>query len=301
MARSISFEDLATVVFVWVDDWYQAYGVQRIRGQVGAKPAFSDSEVITLLLLMDFLPFPGETQFLAFLRANFLPLFPRLLSQSQFHRRAQRLTPLVEARRQHWVYPLGATQAGLYLLDTKPLPLLGYKRRKDRSDFAATADYGVCVSRHMKYFGYKLVMLCTREGTPVTYDLVAASTDERVAADQVLDRLWQAQVIGDKGFIGEDWQRLYRETRGLQFLTPYRVNQRQTRPPGFNAWLNGVRARIESAFHEVQNTGRHLEQLLCKTVRGLVTHVTAKMTSHTLKLLLRRETGIDVQTFTVAI
>lgn len=300
MAQSIAFEDLATVVFVWVDDGYQAYGVPRMRGKAGAKPAFSDSEVITLLLLMDFLPFPGETQFLAFLRANFRPLFPHLLSQSQFNRRAQGVTPLVEALRQHWAHQLGATQARLYLVDTKPLPVIGYKRRKNRSDFAATAAYGVCVSRHLKYFGYKLVLLCTLEGTPVLYDLVAASTDERVAAAQVLDHLWHVQVIGDKGFIGEDWQRLYQETRGLQCLTPYRVNQRQTRPPGFNAWLNGVRARIESAFNEVQNTGRHLEHLLCKTVRGLVTHVTAKMTSHTLKLLLRRKAGIDVQTFAVA-
>ncbi len=120
----------------------------------------------------------------------------------------------------------------------------------------------------MKYFGYKWVLRCTSEGTPVIYDLGAASTDERGTADQVLDRLWQVQVIGDKGFIGENGQQRYRETRGLPFLPPCRVNPRQTRPPGFNTWLNGLRARIESAFHEVQNTGRHREQLRCQTVRG---------------------------------
>ena len=61
--------------------------------------------------------------------------------------------PRVEALRRHWAEALGATRASLYLLDTKPLPVVGYKRRKDRSDFAATADYGVCASRHLKYFG----------------------------------------------------------------------------------------------------------------------------------------------------
>ena len=44
-----------------------------------------------------------------------------------------------------------------------------------------------------------------------------------------------------------------------------------------------------------------LEHLPCKTVRGLITHVAAKMASHALKLLLRRQTGIDVRTFTVAV
>lgn len=53
------------------------------------------------------------------------------------------------------------TRASPYLLDTKPLPVAGYTRHKDRSDFAATVDYGVCVSRNLKYFGYKRVLLCT--------------------------------------------------------------------------------------------------------------------------------------------
>ena len=301
MARSIAFEDLATVVYVWVDDWYQAHGIGWRQGQAGAKPLFSDSEVITLLLLMDFLPFPGETQFLGFVRANYRSLFPRLLSQSQFNRRARRLWPWVEALRRHWADALGATRASLYLLDTKPLPVVGYKRSKGRSDFAATADYGVCASRNLKYFGYKLVLLCTPAGVPAAYELVPASTDERVAGEHVLDWVWQARILGDKGFLGADWQQGYRDTRGLDILTPCRTNQRTTRPVSFQRWLNRLRERIEGAFHEVQNTGRHLEHLPCKTVRGLSTHVAAKMTSHALKLLLRREAGIDVQTFAVTV
>ena len=80
-----------------------------------------------------------------------------------------------------------------------------------------------------------------------------------------------------------------------------RANQHTTRPPGFEPWLNRLRERIEGAFHEVQNTGRHREHLTCRTRRGLRTHVAAKMTSHALRLLLRRQARIDVQTFTVAV
>jgi hypothetical protein len=61
-----------------------------------------------------------------------------------------------------------------------------------------------------------------------------------------------------------------------------------------------VRERIEGAFNELQNTGRNLERLLTKTVSGLTTRVIAKVASHTLKLLLRRRFGIEVQTFQVA-
>ncbi len=137
-------------------------------------------------------------------------------------------------------------------------------------------------------------------GAPAAYELVPASTDERVAGEQVLDWVWQARILGDKGFIGADWQQGYRETRGLDILTPARTHQRTNRSVGFPQWLHRLRERIEGAFHEVRNTGRYLEHRPCKTVRGLITHVASKMTSHALKLLLRRQAGIDVRTFTVA-
>jgi hypothetical protein len=92
---NITITDLLTTIFVLVDDWYQAQGVRLLKGKPGAKPEFSDSEVITLLLAMDFIPFPSETQFLGFIRANYLALFPRLIDQSQFNRRARALRLLL--------------------------------------------------------------------------------------------------------------------------------------------------------------------------------------------------------------
>ena len=67
---SITGIDLLTIIFVLVDDWYQAQGVLYLKVKHGAKPEFNDSEVITLLLAMDFITFPSETQFLAYILAN---------------------------------------------------------------------------------------------------------------------------------------------------------------------------------------------------------------------------------------
>ena len=68
-----------------IDDWYQAHGQQYLQGKGGAKPIFTDSEVISLLLAQDYIPFPSETQFIGFMRANYLDLFPKLIDQSQFN------------------------------------------------------------------------------------------------------------------------------------------------------------------------------------------------------------------------
>lgn len=80
-------------------------------------------------------------------------------------------------------------------------------------------------------------------------------------------------------------------------MTIYRCNQHQQASSTLKRLISQVRQRIEGVFHEIQNTGRNPERLLNKTVNGFTTHMAAKITSHTLRLLLRRQFGIDVQTF----
>jgi len=96
---SIDMETILTIIFVRVDDWYQETGQKMLQGKVGRKPEFTDSEVITLMIAEDYIPYPAETQYLGYIRANHGDLFPKLLDQSQFNRRARGLRHLVEVMR----------------------------------------------------------------------------------------------------------------------------------------------------------------------------------------------------------
>lgn len=69
-------------------------------GKTGRNPVFSDSQVMTLLLAAEYLPFASESRFLSYIRANHSDLFPNLLSQSQFNRRARSLRLLMEEMRE---------------------------------------------------------------------------------------------------------------------------------------------------------------------------------------------------------
>ena len=105
--NSIDFETLIVIIFVLVDDWYQLEG-KAFRGKVpGAKAIMSDSEILKLALMIDYLPFPGETQFIGFIRANYGSWFPNLLDRSQFNRRLRKLEPMLELLRRKWVQLLG--------------------------------------------------------------------------------------------------------------------------------------------------------------------------------------------------
>jgi hypothetical protein len=297
---SITITDLLTTIFVLVDDWYQECGKALLHGKVGSKPEFTDSEVITLVLAMDFIPFPSETQFLGFIRGNYLSLFPKLLDQSQFNRRARHLRLLVEQLRRSWLSELGITQQKCFLLDTKPVPVVGVKRFNRHSDFAGSASYGRCASRSLTYFGYKLVAVSTLDGLPVVYDLVAAHTDEREAAEVVLGALQGCDILADKGFVGKFWQEFIYEQTGNRIWTTKRNNQYVQNPPELDRWLKSARQRIEGVFHELTDTGRNLEKMLAKTVLGLATRVIAKVTSHALRHLLFMKFGFKVLSFEIA-
>jgi Transposase DDE domain len=294
---SISITELLTIIFVLVDDWYQVHGWKLLNGKVGKKPVFKDSEVISLVLAHDFIPYPAETQYVEFIRANYLALFPKLVDQSQFNRRARALRLLVEQLRRFWIVQKGWHLQSCYLMDTKPIPVVGYKRHKNHSEFAGNANYGRCASRNLNYFGYKLVALSTLSGIPVAYELVPANLDERLAAEAVIDHLASCDIFADKGFLGHEWQTsIFDQTDNL-IWTPKRKNQYVQNSKALDRWLSSVRERIEGVFHEVQNTGCNLERLLAKTVLGLCTRIIAKMTSHLLRRLLLLDFGINVQTF----
>lgn len=297
---SIDMNTLFTTLYVLVDDWYQAHGQVLLAGKAGAKPKFSDSELLTLLLAHDFVPYPGETQYVAYIRANYLAMFPKLVDQSQFNRRGRALQYVVEALRQAWVSQLGGYCCDRLLLDTKPVPVLGYKRSKSHSEFAGRADYGRCAARHLHYFGFKLVLLSTCDGLPVLYDLVPANMDERLAAESVLYRVADCDILADKGFLGTDWQVAIAEETGNCVFTPKRVNQAQQNAPALDRALSALRERIEGVFHQLQNTGRNLERLLTKTLFGLTARITLKVTCLVLKCLLARDFGFDLQSFSIS-
>lgn len=295
--NSIPISEIMLTIFVLVDDWYQEHASGFRESRPGQKPEFSDSEVMTVMLAMDFIPFPSERQYLAYIRANHIALFPKLLEQSQFNRRARTIAHLLEEFRQNWLVRLGVTLTCIGLLDTKPIPVVGYRRSKKRSDFQGSATYGYCASKKMYYFGYKLVAITTLEGIPLIYDLVPANTDERQAADELLDRLSGFDLIADKGFLGQAWQAEIQQRTGNAIWTPKRKNQSQHQSQEFEHWINRLRLCIEGLFNEIQNVGKNLERLLAKTVLGLCSRIVAKMTSHLLKYILRYNFGIDVLTF----
>ena len=60
---SIDNGSLLTTIFVNVDDWYQKQVKNKTLLKPSVKPSMSDSEILTLALVMDYLPFLEKRNF----------------------------------------------------------------------------------------------------------------------------------------------------------------------------------------------------------------------------------------------
>lgn len=283
-------ETFLTTLYTIVDDWYQQNAPKLLAGKAGTKPQFSDSEVITLSVAQHWLGVPDEREFLRVIRNNFLPLFPRLVVQSQFNRRARNLCWLINALRRHLIAQMGLSHAPCLLVDGTPVQVRHWRRFGKGHLLWPEAALGYCAAKKQTYYGFRLLALTTPDGIIVDWNLFAANADEREGAQELLDGCRHLCVLGDKGFLDQKRQAFLREEQDVLLLTPKRKNQLQQNPHGWDALMNRTRRVIETTFAQAKDTFG-LEKPGARSVWGMLSRVIAKITGLTLAARYNREQG----------
>ena len=170
-------------------------------------------------------------------------LFPRLLAQSQYNTRLRQIAPLMEAAL-HW------------LADATPVPCGTSAVTAKRSDLFGHAGYGYCPSHSRWYWGAKLLIICTCDGTVTGFSLANPKLHgERDQARQTLERQPANRpapgtaVVTDKGLSGQGTEEFFAGDRlGLTLIRPARKDEKQPRP--FPNWL---RQRVEAVIWTLKN------------------------------------------------
>ena len=279
-----------TAWYTIVDDWYQAHAPTRLAGKVGDQPEFADSEVLTLSLAQHWLGYHSERKFLRFVRQNYLPLFPRLLDQSQFNRRARSLCWLLHAFRRWLAEQAGALTAGIYLLDGTPVKVRHWRRYGPRSLRFPKAAVGYCAAKKETFYGYKLVLLITSDGRLLDFELLPAHADERTALDELLPQYRDFTLFADKGFLDQERQAQLLARYGHRLYTPKRVNQKEQNPKEWDRHCARVRQRVETAIDQAKDFFG-LEEPGALTFWGLCSRLIAKLTGLTLAAWVNRQHG----------
>jgi hypothetical protein len=144
----------------------------------------------------------------------------------------------------------------LRLMDATPVPCGASAVTARRSGLYGWAGYGYCPSHSRWYWGAKLLIICTCDGTVTGFGLANPKLyGEREQArqtlqDQPVNRpVPGTAIVTDKGLAGEDFEDfLASDDLGLALIRPARKDE--TGPRYFPNWL---RQRVEAVIWTLKN------------------------------------------------
>jgi hypothetical protein len=219
------------------------------RSGPGRPPQVTDAELVCLAVAQVLLRFDDERHWLRAAASRVGHLFPRLLRQPEYNQRLKTTAALMEAALRWLADQTPATAEMLRLMDATPVPCGQSAITAKRSDLFGWAGYGYCPSHSRWYWGSKLLLICTCDGTVTGFALANPKLfGEREQARQTLERQPANRpapgtaIVTDKGLSGEGTEAfLARPDLGLTLIRPARKDE--TAPRYFPSWL---RQRVEA-------------------------------------------------------
>jgi hypothetical protein len=282
------FTELCTYIYVLVDELYQRVAVPYDQ-RPGPRSAFSDSELITLTLAAELLGLDAETRFLAYVRRNHLALFPLLPERSRYNRRRRQLIEVTNRIRgglmERLWRVLEAEGRDLAVIDSVPVPVVGYHHAAGEHRWWGEADFGRVPSKKQRIYGFKLHLLISHSGLLLDFALAPANHNDGTLTAQLLADKAGLTVLGDKGYINGPLQARLATAHDLALLTPQRRNQLVQLPEALTKAINHFRQIIETVNSQLVGQF-NLQRNRAKSLSGLCARVQAKLAAHTLGLYL---------------
>jgi len=231
-----------------------ARGLTR-RGP-GGRPEVTDAELVCLAVAQVLLRFDDERHWLRSAPGLIGHLFPRLLRQSEYNTRLKAAALLMETALRWLADATPATAELLRLMDATPVPCGTSAVTARRSDLYGWAGYGYCPSHSRWYWGAKLLIMCTCDGTVTGFGLANPKLfGERQQARQMLEHQPANRpapgtaVVTDKGLSGEETEEYFASDElGLTLIRPARKDEKE--PRYFPNWL---RQRVEAIIWTLKN------------------------------------------------
>ena len=217
------------------------------RGGPGRPPEVSDAELVCLAIAQVLLRYDKERHWLRAAPARAGHLFPRMLSQSEYNERLKAASALMEAALRWLAGQAPGTAEQLRLMDGTPVPCGQPVVTARRSNLFGYAGYGYCASHSRFYWGAKLMLIVTCDGTVTAFGLASPKlagereeTWQMLAAQPANRPRPGTAIVADKGFSGDDFEELLAGL-GLDLVRPARKDEKT--PRYFPNWL---RQRVEA-------------------------------------------------------
>jgi Transposase DDE domain len=246
----------------------------------------TDAEVVTLCVAQVMMGIPSDRRFLRAARRQLGHLFPYLPSQSGLHKRRARLAGTIE-----WLVGVFAAECpaatdSVVVIDSTPVECGRSVETTRRSQLADWCGYGYSRSHSRWFWGMRLHLACSLDGTPRAVMLCGADRKERdVALDQLLPvaaDTGATTAVCDKGYAGHEFAAAAARL-GVTILRPARRDE-----PGHGPHLAPIRQRIESVFQTCKDI-LSLERHGARTIQNLNARIGLRLLTLTAAIWLNHQ------------
>lgn len=289
MEKNMSMEDFIITVYCRIDELLKKQeNSQKIRKR-GFQPALSDSEIITMEIISEFLGIDTDKGAWEYFCNHWRFLFPAIGSRANFAKQAANLWVIKQNIQKQLATELDAFNDSLHLADGFPMPVCHFRRANFSQIFAGEAAYGYCASKGETYYGFKGNLLINSEGIITAITVTQANIDERESLWDLVDGI-QGTIIADKGLIGADYKNELYQFTGINLQTAARSNMEEKRSKNFLKWLVSTRRLVETVIGQLTDRFQ-IEKIRARKLWYLTNRVARKVLAHTVCACINKKIG----------
>jgi hypothetical protein len=223
-----NLKDFITIAYVIIDDVYKKVTPTYIVNRCNINDSImSDSEIITISIVGELLTIDSEKAWFGFCKKNLRDLFARFCDRTRFNKTRRNLHAIIEEIRKELSNLTDYAQQPYRIVDSIPIPVCKFGRAKFHKTFRGYgATYGKCPSKKETYLGYKLHILATLDGFITYFVITSVNIDDREGIWDLVESYRQVTLIGDKGYIGNDFAAELKSEKGIDLLPVKRSNSK---------------------------------------------------------------------------
>lgn len=280
----MDLDELMIRIYCLFDD---ALAGRRLR-QRGPAPTLSDSEVLTMETVGEYLGLDQDTALFAYFRTQWGDWFPgvRRIHRTTFVRQAANLWRVKEGL---WQHVVGRTPrlTTLACIDSVPLPACQFARAYRCRRFKGDAAFGKDLLVRQVFYGFRLHVRLGWPGIITRMALAPANVSDRAMVWSVADHT-DGDLIGDRNYWSPPLTAELAE-HGIRLHAPFFLRRRDPQPHQ-SRLLSRLRYRIDTVFGQLAER-YHIKRLWAKDLWHLGSRLLRKVLSHTVAVFLNALLG----------
>src|SRR5215203_7159434 len=282
---AVDLNTFIVAVFCLIDDRIKD---RRIRRR-GPAPKLSDSEVLTMEIVGEFLGIDTDKAIFLFFRRHYPEWFPALCAVhlTTFARHAANLWAI---KQMLWKHLLGRIRfdAEVSLIDSFPVPTCHFARAYRCRRLAEESAFGYDEMSKQTFYGLRAHLRVCLPGVIVDVELAPANVHDVHLAEELLEDA-KGWALGDRNYWSSELtKRLGGE--GLCLLAPYKSKKKEKER--WPSWLTQKRRRIETVISQmVERYGA--KRVWARDRWHLTSRWLRKVLSHTMAVYFCQQVGLS--------